>query len=575
MAEKGFRLRDGNIKNETAKGGKTRWGDINLGRCAVVQALDQGATYPEGININPTGVGGFTQGIFYGMMFAVGKDGWVRHKDDEWIETSHANPEYHQMILGQKALYEDKIKQGLAGISQSVADLELLEHDIRKYEEYKGYLTDLDSNDPDKKRAAMFAIKTIFVDQVDFHAGGGGQGAGRLSLSFMRNNNIMPTIVNDFLEMQSLDDIRENGKFVNMADVEKKMLESKWTLYQHWLGVFRSAITQRLDRIKTLQKSREFTIEQYREWLKPIIARFRLIETGFDKHERERGGGNPVGFGRKGIRTHHHKSSSQGVSYNGWTMWIHKPITNPEIHTAPGELLAKAAEDGEFGKIFAFDKWTQDNLIYDTEYGLLASYPFLRKEWVEKKAKEISAGLKKKNKHYYTWIKIDVHKTVNKLVTGTLSEDTDFFFDGFVLSANAMLAKLLEIEAKDQEFERYIDNILGIDMEMEKNYKGIVVGYRKIGLKYEIEGTIYKNKKEMKKAYPEPEYYLTPLLPKKSFLGDMKNIFGINFWLFKKKGPYEHQFYDRFNKFYLKLNGQRFAGVVNEVISRMKIEDVS
>ncbi|MEA3343577.1 MAG: hypothetical protein U9Q92_05395 [archaeon] len=573
-----FILRDANLFHVCAHGSKTRWGDKTLGKCAVVQAWDQGGKFEDGgVDLNPTGVGGFTQGMFYGMIYEVGKDAWIRFKVDEWIESSHTNPEYHQMIIGQKAIYEDKIKQGLGGISQSVADLELLEHDIRKYEEYKQYQDDLESDDPKKKRAATFAVRTIFVDQVDFHAGGGGQGAGRLSLAFMRNNNIMPTIVNDFLIMESLNDIREGGKFANMADVEKKMLESKWTLYEHWLGIFRSAIMQRLDRIKTLQKSREFTIDQFRDWLKPVIARYKLIETGFAKADRE----GTVGRGRKSLKSDWYNPSAQ-LSYNGWTIWIYKPVTNPEIHTYPGELIAQAVAAGEFGKPYAYDKWAQDNLIFDTEHGLLADYPWLRKEWVDQKAKEISAGLDKR-RQYYTFIRIETYKTVNKLVAGTLYEDTDFYFNGYVLSANAMLVKLLEKEAKEEELEKYLDDMLGLEPEINKKYKGIVVSYRRKGLGYEVVGGMlqedkknkYTTKKEMKKDYPEPDYYLTPLKTETGFLNSIKDLLGLDLWLFKKRGPYEHQFYDRYTKFYLKLNGERFNSVVNMIMTRMKIEDVS
>ncbi len=570
-----FRLRDANLRNIAAQGSLTRWGDVNLGRCVVVQGLDQGGKFDDGgIDLNPTGVGGFTQNAFYGMSFELGKDGWARVKGDEWIETGHANPEYHQMILVQKATYEDKMKQGLAGISQSVADLELLEHDVRKYEEYKGYLEDIESDDPKKARSGTFAIKTIFVDQVDFHAGGGGQGAGRLSLAFMRNNNIMPTIVNDFLMMDSLDDIREGGKFVNMADVEKKMLESKWALYEQWLGVFRSAIMQRLERIETLRKSRDFTIGQFRDWLKPVIMRYRLIETAYAKPTRE----GPAQFGRKDLRRHHYHSVSQGVSYNGWTMWFYKPLTNPEQHTFPGELRAKAIMDGEYGADYGYDQWTQDNLIFDKKEGLIADYPWITKGWVDKKAKVISKKLIGNRRDYYSFSTVDICKTVNKTVTGTLLEDTDFFFNMYVLSANVMLVKELEMEAKNEDMEVFLDKMLGLTPKVEKDYDGKVIWYKKLAFGYEINDEKFKTKKAMLQKYPKPEYYVSPITDDsktQETLKSISNLFYLDMWLFKKKGPYEHQFYDRFTKYYLKLSGQRFSGIVDQIMKRMKIEDVS
>jgi len=93
-----------------------------------------------------------------------------------------------------------------------------------------------------------------------------------------------------------------------------------------------------------------------------------------------------------------------------------------------------------------------------------------------------------------------------------------------------------------------------------------------------------KSKKEMYADYPKEKYYL-PLFKagtllrsqcKKSIMDTISDMFLLNeFWFFKKKGPYEHQFYDKLTKFLFKLNGERFAAILNSFLGRMKMEEVT
>ena len=144
-----FILADSNMTANSAGGGAT-WGDVWLGKCIFTQALNQGkgGTTPAGTYINPTGPPGFCQGIFHGMAFELGKDGWQgRLNVHEWMDISPVHPQYYQMTMQQRENLEARIKQGLASISQSVSDLELVDHDVRKYDEYMDYLTGLKDDD--------------------------------------------------------------------------------------------------------------------------------------------------------------------------------------------------------------------------------------------------------------------------------------------------------------------------------------------------------------------------------------------------------------------------------------------
>ncbi|MCK4550921.1 MAG: hypothetical protein KAT91_03125, partial [Candidatus Aenigmarchaeota archaeon] len=223
-----FVLADGELEETTGQN-PNAFGKNNMGPCFIVQAEDQ-----QKIILNPTTAPGGIMGMYYSLMFELPKDNWNPAKPEETIEVSPVHQQYYQLVTAQKEQLEGKIKQGMASISQSIADLELVEHDKRKYDEFQEYLDELKSPDAKKKREANLRLKSVFVDQVDFHVGGTGQGAGRLSLAFMRNNNIMPTVVDDFFRMGSLEDIN-TGKLQDLPDVERRMLETKFNAYNQWL----------------------------------------------------------------------------------------------------------------------------------------------------------------------------------------------------------------------------------------------------------------------------------------------------------------------------------------------------
>jgi len=69
-------------------------------------------------------------------------------------------------------------------------------------------------------------LKSDFVQLVD-GAGAGGQGADEQAMRFLRDNDIYPTIVADFSEMDSLKDLQSEddggtGKIANLPANEKK-----------------------------------------------------------------------------------------------------------------------------------------------------------------------------------------------------------------------------------------------------------------------------------------------------------------------------------------------------------------
>lgn len=471
--ERKFVLRDDNLE-KVAQGKPGSWGYKNLGKSVCMQAESH-----QEFTLNPGKPPGGTVGILYGTMFDAIKDGWCVTKIMEAQEISPVHQQYYQITTKQKEDLEGKIKQGLAGIGQSVADLELVEHDVRKYEDYAKDLREAKSKDKEERKRAQMRLKSVFVDEVDHHTGGSREGnPGRLSMAFLRNSNIMPTIVDDFMEMESAEDVKKKERLKNLPTVEKRVLEVKYKAYEDWLKVLESTIKNRLERMHQLKRSREKTLDEYREWLKPYIVRHKFIEEML-QHDSL----------RKGFTTHILRSQGNAVSFGEAKIWFWKPLFMAEDRPIQAEIVAK--DD----RLKPMDEWAEQNLIFNFKSGLIADFPWITKDWVEeyvdnKKGVVKGTGPAKITKAdpYYNFLLMTYEKALIRFPSGEEEEDGEFKCSNFVMSMNIMAAKVLEQKATEQDMENYVDDVLGLPKAGRSCAEGkTIVGYNKQFGKYRLD----------------------------------------------------------------------------------------
>src|SRR3990172_4364169 len=91
------------------------------------------------IELNFTGKPGTASSLYFTLFAQLPNWGWNVVKVDEWIEVSPTHREYYDRTVATKQMLESTIKTGLATAAQSVADYELMVHDLRKYKEIMGY----------------------------------------------------------------------------------------------------------------------------------------------------------------------------------------------------------------------------------------------------------------------------------------------------------------------------------------------------------------------------------------------------------------------------------------------------
>ena len=235
------------------------------------------------------------QGTAYtGMWVAVDELGTSKgYEVTKTSESVHLSPQsnMHAEFMQRKQQAEQNIKQTMQSYQQLMKQKHMLQHDIRKL---RSRVEAINSRDE-------VTLKGDFIELVD--SAGGGQGAAQGSLDFLRNNNIYPTIVSDFQEMESVDDLKtakqkaedhkdkeeddfEQGKLSDLPANEKAILRKKYKMYEQWKDLYGSEVERKLDDLKGQMKNIQRSINETEEWLEPYVKDAAMINRmGDDQKE--------------------------------------------------------------------------------------------------------------------------------------------------------------------------------------------------------------------------------------------------------------------------------------------------
>ncbi len=199
--------------------------------------------------------------------------GWSIEKTEEKIFVTPQS-QTHQEFTQRKRQAEQNVNQTLSGLSDLQEQKHMLEHDIRK----------LRSRAEAIREGNETQIKGDFIELVD-GAGGGGQQGDEASLKFYRDNNIYPSIVADFNEMRSVEDLKEpedseldHPRLYDLPANEKAILRKKYTMYEKWKDLYGSEVQRKLKDLKKQLRNTETSIEQTKKWLEPYVRDMKMIE---------------------------------------------------------------------------------------------------------------------------------------------------------------------------------------------------------------------------------------------------------------------------------------------------------
>jgi len=512
---------------------------------------------------------------FYGLAFQLPKWGFFVAKIEESIFVSPVFREYYEMTLRQKEALEARIKEGLASIARAISDYELVLHDLRKYKEYMDYFSKIEKGKKlikeGKKeegeklvREGEQTLKSVFIDQVDVHT-------GEIALKSIAVR--WPTIIADFMKLTDEDtEPKKIAQKLKVSEAQGVVLANKNKLYIEWRGMFKETVKERYKRILSLAEARKVSIEEYKEMLKPTIARYKMITETLS---------SPAGRAAV-LKSSFIRPDAQAVSVDRVILWAWRPIQVAEKYKQTREYFdeipaSKAGftnrEIAELKKVMPNWKGTVFGLpqepsidrvvrmfipVVEMEYGVkLTAYDLYkaREMLLDQFRKSLPAFGGKEAwvfSPYFTFLSIPMDRTVIKLPDGSQVED--LWIENLVAATrtqNVILINCLELIARDKQLEQYINLILGDFAKKE----GIALPIEKIAEKeYEEVYGIKEGENELKEK-------LKKLDEKKERIGEIgrnfrKNIgkffstFGLEVQFFRAIGPYEFAMHHRIAKYY-------------------------
>ena len=438
-------------------------------------------------DINFTSFPGKCSATVFSLLFWLRKNNYNVVKIDDGMEVSPMDMKYYQITIQQKQTLERQIKDGLAGISSSITDFELLFHDVRKYKDFVDYFRDrelaLETKDNDLLEKTEQSLRSIFIDQVDVHTGEG------VALKLIAPR--WPTIISDFMRLSDNDtDPKKIKKEYRVSEAEGVVLATKNKLYNEWRKSFEKIVKERYSRVLSQVKARKFSIDEYKGMLKPYIERYLSInevnrDTELRINTRDAGWLSP---------------GAQATSLDWSTIWAFKSLSRAEparvSYEAPGgdvdilkadfpESMMKVIRENieELKKaghgnlklsptsIEPLDKWVwalykyiED--YYSKKYGY--NIRFSIKELLDIR-KDFIGGWGGETEPYYKCFDAVTERAIIRLPDGIELEDLTFapiFF--FLDTQNVMLLRFIEWNARNKALEYYIDEMLGDSIKSDK-----------------------------------------------------------------------------------------------------------
>lgn len=495
------------------------------------------------ISIEITTKLGEAQSILMGLLFTLSKDGFKIEKVVDEMEVSPSHAQYYALVIKQKQELENQIKAEMASFSNALAELELLEHDLRKYKEFMNYFEEIEEGkkegNKEKVLKATQTLKSIFIDQVDVHTGEG------IALKLITPR--WPTIIVDFMSLDETDvEPSQIAKKLNITQAEAVVLATKNKLFLEWLKMFRETVENRYNRLKSLVEAKRKSIEEIKRNLRPLLFRYRSIKEI----------GESIEGRKKLLELSWLKPNALAVSLEITKFWAwrdfefyygeaYKPseelsegkvtliksqlpkefkewfINEYGIEEAKKTLISNSPTNIEpldfiaFSLIFKLQKYYKDNFNFNLN--------FTPKEILDIREEFFNDWKTYNYCKYFRIVECDAFRIIIRMPNGIEYDDITFDLRAKLETCNITILRYFELKVREKLMESYIEELLGESKEGKKIEEIVKEEYPTLK-KFE--------KKEKKKfEFKVPQNFLT--------------FFESKIPIFKPLGPYEVNFQDR------------------------------
>ena len=485
-----------------------------------------------------TGLRGSGSNIYHALIYQIPKWSYSVMKADESLQVSPVYADLYNLVIGQKQKIEASIKLGLTSAAQAVADYELLAHDARRYGEILDYFKEGKTDE--------HVLRSLFVDRVDAFTGEG------YSLITMAKR--WPTIITDFIRMGSPDfkgegwsDVRDIHTKLDVSMAEATVLKTKDRIFKEWKATFFPAVKTRYARIEALLRARRKSVEEYRNWLKPYIAKYKTMKEADEP--------NPAAWVTDAYTTPGFGQSEAMVKTRLWAWKIFRVWESgkPSAYKEPKQKGWVLYPYDQFVK-----RWMKR---IEYKYNVKIEDSDVESLLKDATTKQLHQEFPLMSKDFMYYVLFDFNILLSLLRTpppeGMETDNLMIFpLRTFYISQNILLLFLLELKAKESALVHYIDELIG-----SSNIEDDILRH--------VEEEFGEKEEEKKNA----------LVGARDSLGRFKrnHILKHNcavmriIHLFVRPGPYESVFFERVSKMYSRAIGQYYGQMTGFIKDKMHV----
>ena len=217
---------------------------------------------------------------YYWLLDFLGEREWDLKKIVDNFMASPGSGQFSEMNMKATKMQEEGMKI-LGGMNQVVKSVLNLVYDLKEFELRLAHYDDVNSEDSEKKKEGMLALKQIWLDNVDLKRGRGSihQMAAEMGFTTIREVFMMANSQEDLKKMNS----DEEGGLIN--DQVMRILIPRLSEFLKWADYSEKELRKRFSIEKNYLKSQVETIKLYSAWMKPyLVAAEKLRQKGFDNH---------------------------------------------------------------------------------------------------------------------------------------------------------------------------------------------------------------------------------------------------------------------------------------------------
>lgn len=204
-----------------------------------------------------------------------GGQGMSVKKGAEQFEASASSGYFGE--LGQRAtLMQKQAMEYLGAINQVIKSIIQLIYDLKEFEIRLKMYDDLKLDNEETRRAASYALKGVWMDQVDIRKGKGSINMLVQDLSFVTLRDAF-FVINEISlyeikdEKKRQEEILKEVKNLDLNERVKNVLAKKVYEYLQWKSLSEKEIRNRFNVEKAYLKSQFGTLKLYASWVKPYL----------------------------------------------------------------------------------------------------------------------------------------------------------------------------------------------------------------------------------------------------------------------------------------------------------------